>query len=606
MVQDIAQETFGVREATPGFRFSVFATAADKVEVCFFLPDGSSYGKHPLAFSNGYWQGTVDPGRNDLLYCFALTRGHTTQYLSDPFARNMNQLHRWRTQKIWPVPVAGLTTPEFDWGDDRLPRIPIPKMVVYEAHVKGLTMQFSDIPENLRGTYGAIGHDRLIAHLKSLGVTTLELLPVQGKSQDPFLASKELTNYWGYNTLAYFAPESEYAVNDAVTEFRSMVRELHRAGIEVILDVVYNHTGEGGPTDPAISFRGLAEAVYYRIHEDGSYIDYTHCGNTLNTDHEHTRQMVLQSLRYWAEEMHVDGFRFDLAPALFRRQGTVDFHHELHQAIVNDPVLRERKLIAEPWDLGPDGYQRGRFPQPWLEWNDNFRDAVRRFWKGEPCAGELLRLMMHQGRPVINFVTCHDGFTLADLVSYEQKHNEANLEENRDGSEHNHSFNCGVEGATTDSAVLALRARQVRNLLLTLFSARDIPMLLAGDELGNSQQGNNNAYCQDNPISWLNWAQADRELLAFVKALHTLRAKLLAVSLPQAIEAPTHNGQAFGIRFDRYLLFLNAAPENVMFPLHGLVVREVLHTGRPAQEEKISEICYLPQKSSVVLEIVEQ
>ncbi|MFZ5630999.1 MAG: glycogen debranching protein [Spirochaetota bacterium] len=604
MVQDPGKETFGIRETEQGLRFSVFATGAESVKVCLFGHDGELLGKYPLDSSGDYWQGTVNPGRNDVLYCFEITRTGQSQYLADPFARNMNFLHLWRKSKTWPAPVAGLPARAFDWGDDSLPRIPVPQMVIYEAHVRGLTQQFNAVPEDLRGTYGALCHERLVAHLQSLGVTTLELLPVHGKSEDLYLAPKGLTNYWGYNTLAYFAPESEYAAGDAVTEFKTMVRELHRAGIEVILDVVYNHTGEGHADAAATSFRGLAERAYYRIAEDGTYIDYTHCGNTLNTDNAHTRAMVLQSLRYWAEEMHVDGFRFDLAPAIFRKNGAVDFQHELHAAIVNDPVLRERKLIAEPWDLGPDGYQRGRFPQPWLEWNDSFRDTARRFWKGEFCAGELRDLMMHRGRPVINFVTCHDGFTLADLVSHEQKHNEANLEDNRDGADHNHSFNCGTEGETTDTQILSLRARQVRNLLLTLFCAQDIPMLLAGDELGNSQKGNNNAYCQDNPISWLNWEDADRDLLAFVKKLPGLRQQLLAVSLPQAIEAPTHNGQAFGIRFDRHLLLVNAAADNVMLPLHGLTVREILHTGRPAQDEVISEILYLQQRSSVVLEIM--
>jgi glycogen operon protein len=603
MVQQPDEPEYSVRKTHDGLEFTIFAENADSLSICLFHPDGREFGKVALSFINHYWRGRIDPVESDLLYCFELTRDGKTLYLADPFARNMNELHRWRTHKTWPAPVAELTTAEFDWGDDVLPRIPVSQMVIYEAHVKGLTRQFSDIPETLRGKYGGLCHERLIAHLKSLGVTTLELLPVHGKSEDPFLAAKGLTNYWGYNTLAYFAPESEYAVADAVSEFKTMVRELHRAGIEVILDVVYNHTGEGGPQDRPISFRGLAEHAYYRVAEDGSYIDYTHCGNTLNTDHPHTRRMVLSSLRYWAEEMHVDGFRFDLAPAIFRKNGRVDFSHELHTAIVNDPVLRERKLIAEPWDVGPDGYQRGNFPEPWLEWNDVFRDTARRFWKGEPCAGELSALMLRRGRAVINYVTCHDGFTLADLVSYERKHNEANLEDNRDGAEYNHSFHCGVEGVTNDPRVLALRARQMRNLLLTLFCAQDIPMLLAGDEIGNSQQGNNNAYCQDNPISWLNWDKADRELLAFVKKLTPLRQRLLAVNLPQAIEAPTHQGHAFGIRFDRYLLLFNAADQNVIFPLHGLTAHELLHTGRPTKEDKISEIFYLQQKSSVVLEL---
>lgn len=595
---------FGATETDQGIRFCVLAESADAVHVCLFLEDGTLVARSPLKNHDEIWQTTLPLDRRDLLYCFEVIRKGESQYLADPFARNFNQLHRWRADKFWPAPVAGLTTTHFDWADDTLPRVPVPQMIIYEAHVKGLTRQFSGMPENLRGTYGAINHERLIAHLQSLGVTTLELLPVHGKSEDPYLAAKGLTNYWGYNTLAYFAPESEYAVADAVTEFKTMVRELHRAGIEVILDVVYNHTGEGHSQAAATSFRGLAEKTYYRLAEDGSYIDYTHCGNTLNTDNARTRAMVLQSLRYWAEEMHVDGFRFDLAPAIFRRHGAVDFGHELHTAILSDPILKDRKLIAEPWDLGPDGYQRGRFPQPWLEWSDTFRDTARRFWKGEYCAGELCGLMMQRGRPAINFITCHDGFTLADLVSYAHKHNRANREQNRDGADHNHSFNCGAEGKTTDKAVLSLRARQARNLLLTLFCAQDIPMLLAGDEFGNSQRGNNNAYCQDNPVSWLNWARADRDLLAFVRKLPAIREKLLTVNLPHAIEAPTHNGHAFGIRYDRYLLLMNAATDNVLFPLHGLTVREILHTGRAAKFEDISELFYMQKQSSVLLEVV--
>ncbi len=558
----------------------------------------------PLQATGDRWHGSTTRELSGQLYCYAVTRGPQTLYLADPFARSMNTLHTWRERKTWPAPVADVALPAFDWGDDRLPQIPIEQMVIYEAHLKGLTIEFPGIPDEARGRYGGLHHEQVIAHLKCLGVTSVELLPVFGKSEDPYLAPKGLSNYWGYNTLAYFSPESSYSAGDAVTEFKTMVRELHRAGIEVILDVVYNHTGEGASDAPAISFRGLAERVYYRMAEDGSYIDYTHCGNTLNTDHPHTRDFVLTSLRYWAEEMHIDGFRFDLAPAIFRKNGVVDFCHELHAAILSDPVLRERKLIAEPWDLGPDGYQRGRFPQPWLEWNDHFRDTARRFWKGERCASDLKRLMLNRGRPVINYIPCHDGFTLADLVSYEKKHNEANLEDNRDGSDHNHSFNCGVEGVTNDPKVLALRARQVRNLLMTLFFSQDIPMLLAGDEMGHTQQGNNNAYCQDNAISWIHWSHADRELVQFVRRLAQLRPQLMAVSLPETIEAPTHWNEAFGIRFGEHLLLLNSSAENVLFPLPRLTLRELLHSARSARDDLLSELAYVPAQSSALYQII--
>ena len=595
---------YGVTRRDGAWLFAVLVTAAEQVTLCLFDREGQLLDRIPLTAAGDRWQVSVVRDLAGELYCYEVTRQGETLYLADPFARSMNQLHIWRDSKTWPAPVAEISQPGFDWGDDRLPQIPVPQMVIYEAHVKGLTIEFPGMPDEMRGRYGGLHHEHLVAHLKSLGVTSVELLPVHGKSEDPYLTSKGLTNYWGYNTLAYFAPESGYAAGDAVTEFKTMVRELHRAGIEVILDVVYNHTGEGAHDAPAVSFRGLAEGVYYRRAEDGSYIDYTHCGNTLNTDHAHTRDLVLQSLRYWAEEMHVDGFRFDLAPAIFRKNGAVDFHHKLHAAIVGDPVLRERKLIAEPWDLGPDGYQRGRFPQPWLEWNDSFRDTARRFWKGEFCAPDLLRLMTHRGRPVINFITCHDGFTMTDLVSYEKKHNHANREHNRDGADHNHSFNCGAEGPTTDPGILALRAKQRRNLLLTLFCAQDIPMLLAGDEIGHSQRGNNNAYCQDNKISWLDWHAQDRDLLSFTRQLAAIRPQLLEVNLPQHVEAPTHHAQAFGIRFDNYLLLLNASQDNIMFPLPGITVREVLHSGRPAQDDPLSDIVYVTAQSSVLFEVV--
>ncbi|MCX7632922.1 MAG: alpha-amylase family glycosyl hydrolase [Turneriella sp.] len=596
--------TYGVFLHNGRFRFSVLATAADRVRLCLFQDNGQLVLEMEMQPEGDNWSCEVDSDVGKLVYCYAVERAGKTLYLADPFARNFNLLHIWREKKLWPAPVAGTTLAPFDWQYDRLPQIPLREMVIYEAHVRGLTILHPQLAENLRGRYRALADERMIAHLKSLGVTTVEFLPVHAKSEDPFLKKKGLTNYWGYNTLGYFAPESSYAENDAVTEFKEMVRALHRAGIEVILDVVYNHTGEGGKDETPVCFRGLAEEIYYRLAEDKSYIDYTSCGNTLNTDHPHTRALVLESLRYWAEEMHVDGFRFDLAPALFRKNGVVDFQHELMQAILSDPVLRERKLIAEPWDTGPGGYQRGAFPDPWLEWNDHFRDAARRFWKGEHAAHELRTQMLRQGRPVVNYVTCHDGFTLADLVSYERKHNEANLEDNRDGSDHNHSFNCGVEGPTDDPKVLALRRKQVRNLLVTLFFAQDIPMLLAGDELGHSQKGNNNAYCQDNAISWIDWEKKDRDLVGFIQRLVALRRELLQSNMPHAIEVPSHPHDAFGIRFDRHLLLLNAAKENVLFPIRGFAAKEILHTARYPRDEVLCDVCYVPAQSAVLLEIL--
>jgi len=584
-----------------GYNFAVFAEAATQVNLCFYSSDGQLLHSLPMQQSDSIWHIEVSHNLDQHLYCYEVERSGTNYPLSDPFAKNLNTLAAWRKHKTWPAAVAAPANAAFDWADDKRPNIAIPDMVIYEAHIKGLTIEFPGVPVSARGCYAGAASEPVIAHLKRLGVTTLELLPVHAKTEDAFLLAKGLHNYWGYNTLNYFSPESEYASTEAVTEFKAMVKALHAAGIEVILDVVYNHTGEGPQTAAPVSYRGLADSVYYVCDENGEYIDYTHCGNSLNTDAPLVRQLICESLRYWAEEMHVDGFRFDLAPTLFRKRDTVTFDHELHHMIVNDPVLSRLKLIVEPWDLGPDGYQRGRFPQPYLEWNDVFRDASRQFWKGEKPAAELAALMVHRGRPVINFVTCHDGFTLLDLVSYENKRNVANGEDNRDGSNHNHSFNCGTEGETPDVQIRARRKKLRKNLLATLIFSQDIPMLLAGDEMGNTQFGNNNAYCQDNEISWLNWAQREEDMIEFTATCLGLRKELHKATHPVVIEAPANASRAFGIWFDQYCLLLNSATENVLFSLPGKNLKEVFHTGRRIHGEAISDIYLLTAQSVVLL-----
>ena len=582
--------------------FAVVVKAAGQVHLCLYSDSGKPDQVLPMHNSEDTWHLAVKGDIARFWYCYEVERDGEKQHLSDPFAKNLNRLAEWRKQKLWPAPVSGLVRTAFDWAGDQRPQIAVPDMVIYEAHVKGLTIDFPGLPEADRGRYGGSGHAAVIAHLKRLGVTTLELLPVHAKTEDPFLQAKGLHNYWGYNTLNYFAPESEYAATDAVTEFKTMVRELHSAGIEVILDVVYNHTGEGPQNASAVSYRGLADSVYYATDETGAYLDYTHCGNSLNTDEPLVRQLIHESLRYWADEMHIDGFRFDLAPTLFRKHGSVNFDHELHRMIVDDPVLGSLKLIVEPWDLGLDGYQRGKFPHPYLEWNDVFRDTSRQFWKGEKPAAELAALMVHRGRPVINFVTCHDGFTLLDLVSYEQKRNVANGEDNRDGSNHNHSFNCGVEGETADVQIRARRKKLRKNLLATLIFSQDIPMLLAGDEMGNTQFGNNNAYCQDNEISWIKWAQREEDMIEFVATCLRLRKELLKVTQPGVFEAPANPARAFGILFESYCLLLNSAPENVLFSLPVGHFRELFHTGRQVHGETLSEIYLLTAQSVVLLQ----
>ena len=442
------------------------------------------------------------------------------------------------------APLAVVVDTAFTWGNDSPPRTEWHETVIYEAHVKGLTQLHPEVAPDLRGTYSALGSEPVIRHLKKLGITALELMPVHHHAYDRHLVERGLTNYWGYNTLAFFAPDVRYAAAgsplNAVREFKTMVRALHAAGIEVILDVVYNHTAEGSHLGPTLSLRGIDNASYYRLVQDDRryYMDFTGCGNTLNMLSPRVLQLIMDSLRYWVLEMHVDGFRFDLASALARELFEVDKLGAFFDIVHQDPVLSQVKLIAEPWDLGAGGYQVGNFPVLWTEWNGKYRDSVRRFWRGDggqasefatPLTGSS-DLYGHSGRrpyASINFVTAHDGFTLRDLVSYNEKHNEANGEGSADGESHNNSWNCGMEGPTENHGVNALRAQQQRNFLATLVLSQGVPMICGGDEMGRTQRGNNNAYCQDNEISWVDWAlEADqRDLLKFARFVIDLRRR---------------------------------------------------------------------------------
>jgi glycogen operon protein len=432
--------------------------------------------------------------------------------------------------------LARVIDPAFTWGDDRPPRTPRHKTLIYEAHVKGLTMRHPEVPEPVRGTYLGLAAEPVIRHMTELGITAVELLPVHQHVDDRFLTDKGLVNYWGYNTLGFFSPDDRYAAKnnslDAVQQFKTMVRSLHAAGIEVILDVVYNHTAEGNQLGPTLSWRGIDNAAYYMLSPEDRryYMDFTGCGNVPNMSHPRMLQLIMDSLRYWVTEMHVDGFRFDLASTLARELYEVNKLGPFFDIIHQDPILSQVKLIAEPWDVGPGGYMVGNFPVGWSEWNGQYRDSVRSFWKGDGgltsefatrLAGSSDLYQDDGRRPYasVNFITCHDGFTLQDLVSYNEKHNEDNKEDNRDGSNDNRSWNCGVEGPTDDPEINAIRSQQRRNFIATLFLSQGVPMLLAGDEMGHSQGGNNNAYCQDNEITWLDWEldENQQEFLEFVK-----------------------------------------------------------------------------------------
>ncbi len=537
-----------------GTNFALFAEGAESVELCFF--DKSEDSKESLRIplrerTNGVWHVFLPGVKPGQLYGYRVhgpyepekgLRFNANKLLLDPYAKAIGREITWddalfgytigaegddltfdERDSAPFAPLAIVADPAFDWEGDKPPAVPWHDTVIYEAHVKGLTMQHPDVPEEIRGTYAAVGSQPILDHLVKLGITAIELLPIQYFADDRHLQEKGLHNYWGYNTLGFFAPQRTYGANqshpaDVVQEFREMVKALHKAGIEVILDVVYNHTAEGNERGPTLSFRGIDNRAYYRLVEgkERHYMDFTGCGNTLNMVHPHSLQLLMDSLRYWVTEMHVDGFRFDLASALARSLYDVDQLGAFFTSIYQDPTLASVKLIAEPWDLGMGGYQVGQFPVNWTEWNGKYRDSVRKFWKGEmgmhseiaTRLGGSSDLYEHSGRlpsASINFITAHDGFTLNDLVSYNEKHNDANGENNNDGANDNESWNCGAEGPTDDKAVLELRERQKRNFLATLLLSQGVPMICGGDEISRTQGGNNNGYCQDTEISWHDW-----------------------------------------------------------------------------------------------------
>ncbi len=564
----------GAHADAKGVNFAIFSSSAEKIELCLFDEEGSTQLERielpertgdvwhvylrglPVGTRYGYRvHGPYAPENGQ--------RFNPAKLLIDPYARALDRPIRGApdqyayvqgdeaedlaiddTDNAATIPKAVVVDDRFDWGDDKPPAVPWDRTVFYEMHVKGYTHKHEGVPAELRGTYAGLGSEAAIAHLKHIGVTSVELLPVQSFIDDERLLGLGLNNYWGYNTIGFFAPEPRYGAcgeqgaQDTVREFKQMVKALHAAGIEVILDVVYNHTGEGNHLGPTLSFKGIDHAAYYRLSpEDRRFcVDYTGTGNTLDSSSPAVVRLIMDSLRYWVEEMHVDGFRFDLCSTLARGANDFDIRSPFLAAAAQDPVLGRVKLIAEPWDVGPTGYQVGGFPAPWAEWNGKYRDAVRDFWRGQDGAlpefaarlcgsADIYGPSRRSPLSSVNLVTVHDGFTLHDLVSYNEKHNEANGEDNRDGESHNRSWNCGAEGETDDEAIMALRERQKRNMLTTLYVSQGVPLLLGGDEMSRSQGGSNNGYCQDSEISWYDWSEERRNdtLVTFVRRLAALR-----------------------------------------------------------------------------------
>jgi glycogen operon protein len=551
-----------------GTNFSLFSEAASKVEVCLFDDDGRETRVALPEVTALCWHGYLPEVKPGQRYGYrvhgpwAPEQGqwcNPNKLLLDPYAKAVDGTWTWN-ESMFPyhfdnpdgskndldsaaaMPKSVVVDQSFDWEDDRPPRTPWHKTIVYETHVKGLTRTNPRLPEHVRGCYGGLAHPETVDYLKNLGITAVELLPVHQFVQDSLLLERGLRNYWGYNSNGYLPPHNEYSSTgtrgEQLREFKGAVKALHRAGIEVILDVVYNHTAEGNHLGPILSFKGIDNLAYYRTVGDNRryYMDYTGTGNTLNMMHPHVLQLLMDSLRYWVLEMHVDGFRFDLAASLARELHDVDRLGSFFDLIQQDPVINRVKLIAEPWDVGEGGYQVGNFPPLWSEWNGKYRDSVRDFWRGTDQtlaefgsrftgSSDLYQGSARQPYASINFITAHDGFTLHDLVTYNEKHNEANGEENRDGENHNRSWNCGEEGETQNPDVQRLRERQSRNFLATLLLSQGVPMICGGDELGRTQRGNNNAYCQDNEISWYDWDHADQELLGFTRDLIRLRSQ---------------------------------------------------------------------------------
>ena len=682
-----------------GTNFALFSDVAEKVELCLISAEGEETRIALEEVDAHIWHcyiPSIMPGQR---YAYRVhgpfdpangKRCDPNKLLVDPYAKAFDgefdghpslfnyDIHdhskRNTEDSLGHTMTSVVINPFFDWGADRAPRTPYNETVIYEAHVKGMTMTHPDIPEELRGTYAGLAHPAIIDYLKDLGVTTIELMPVHQFLQDDHLREKGLRNYWGYNTFGFLAPHQDYSASQkpggAVSEFKGMVRAFHDAGIEVILDVVYNHTAEGNHMGPTICFRGIDNEAYYRLVEGDRqhYMDYTGTGNSLNVRHPHSLQLIMDSLRYWVSEMHVDGFRFDLASTLAREFHDVDRLSAFFDLVQQDPIVSQVKLIAEPWDVGEGGYQVGNFPPQWTEWNGKYRDTIRDFWRGEPSTlGEFASRITgssdlyanNDRRPTasINFVTAHDGFTLNDLVSYNEKHNMANGEDNRDGESHNRSWNCGVEGPTDDERVLSLRSRQHRNFLTTLLLSQGTPMISHGDEMGRGQKGNNNVYCQDNRLSWVDWNQTrtNSELVEYTQFLTELRAehpvfrrrrflrggplgaetddrdiawltyegrvmttddwnfdfgKSLMVWLNgDAITEPDRRGHR--IEDDSFLLCFNAHHEDIMFQIPGteyahsweVIIDTTEITGRPTRERIVEPEGELrvPARSTIVL-----
>lgn len=682
-----------------GTNFALFSDVAEKVELCLISAEGEETRIELEEVDAHIWHcyiPSIMPGQR---YAYRVhgpfdpangKRCDPNKLLVDPYAKAFDgefdghpslfnyDIHdhskRNTEDSLGHTMTSVVINPFFDWGADRAPRTPYNETVIYEAHVKGMTMTHPDIPEELRGTYAGLAHPAIIDYLKDLGVTAIELMPVHQFLQDDHLREKGLRNYWGYNTFGFLAPHQDYSASQkpggAVSEFKGMVRAFHDAGIEVILDVVYNHTAEGNHMGPTICFRGIDNEAYYRLVEGDRqhYMDYTGTGNSLNVRHPHSLQLIMDSLRYWVSEMHVDGFRFDLASTLAREFHDVDRLSAFFDLVQQDPIVSQVKLIAEPWDVGEGGYQVGNFPPQWTEWNGKYRDTIRDFWRGEPSTlGEFASRITgssdlyanNDRRPTasINFVTAHDGFTLNDLVSYNEKHNMANGEDNRDGESHNRSWNCGVEGPTDDERIISLRARQRRNFLTTLLLSQGTPMISHGDETGRGQKGNNNVYCQDNRLAWVDWNQTrtNSELVEYTQFLTELRAehpvfrrrrflrggplgaetddrdiawltyegrvmttddwnfdfgKSLMVWLNgDAITEPDRRGHR--IEDDSFLLCFNAHHEDIMFQIPGteyahsweVIIDTTEITGRPTRERIVEPEGELrvPARSTIVL-----
>ncbi|BDP41158.1 glycogen operon protein GlgX homolog [Deinococcus aetherius] len=623
-----------------GTNFALYSENASAVELCFFDDQGQEtrfeINEQTAFVWHGYLPG-VGPGQRYGYRVhgeYAPERGlrfNPNVVLLDPYAKALGGVENleagifgyvpggedtvMQTQEQRGIPLGIVIDPVFNWVGDRRPKVPFHQSVIYETHVKGLTMTHPDVPEALRGTYAGVATEPILRYLQDLGVTAVEFLPVHQHVDDPFLVAKGLTNYWGYSTLNFFAPDVRYSAAarrgdpaGAVPEFKNMVRALHDAGIEVILDVVYNHTAEGNHLGPTMSFKGIDNPTYYRLVADKPrfYFDYTGTGNSLNVRHPQTLRLIMDSLRYWITEMHVDGFRFDLASTLARGLHEVDQLSGFFTIIHQDPVISQVKLIAEPWDVGEGGYQVGNFPVNWAEWNGIYRDDMRAFWKGEGgLASEIgyrltgsSDLYQRDGRKPsasINFVTAHDGFTLCDSVMYEQKHNEANGEGNKDGHNHNLTWNCGVEGETDDPEIKVLRARQQRNFLATLLLGQGTPMILGGDEIGRTQKGNNNAYCQDNPVSWYDWAKIDADLLAFTRRVIRLRKAHPALHRRKFFSGRTIRGEdvrdIVWLRFDGQQMsdadWNNPQTQSLGMFLDGDGLDDVDAEGRPVRDDDL-------------------